>query len=464
MVRGFWAIVRVLGRIEYILFLCLLALIFTILFVRMAGAMTIQSVKSPGGIEAWLVQEKSVPLVALRFALQGGSAQDPVGKEGLANFLTSMMDEGAGELNAQAFQEREEEIAMRMSFEDARDHFYGNFETLTANRREAVELLRLALTQPRFDQDAIERMRQQLKASIEFAARDPSRVASDAWYALAFPGHPYGRSPRGSLKSVESISRDDLVGYHRAIFAKSNLKVVAVGDISADELGKLLDHAFGGLPDAPDLKSVSDRAPAHGSQKIIDMAVPQSVAVFGAGSLKRKDPDFIAAFVLNHIVGGGGFSAKLMEEVREKRGLAYSVYSYLNPLDHSSIMMGTVATKNEAISESLDVIRTELGRIAKEGPTQEDLDNAKQYLTGSYPLRFDANRKIANQLLGIMVEDLGADYIVNRNKFIEAVTLDDVKRVAKRLLDPGNLVVTIVGQPMNMDKPAKASAGGRSPG
>jgi zinc protease len=413
-----------------------------------ANAMKIQTIKSPGGIEAWLVEEHSVPMMAMRFAFDGGSSQDPVGKEGLANFVTAMLDEGAGDFSSREFQERMEDISMRMSYEEAKDAFYGNFETLTANRDDAAKLLKLALNKPHFEADSIERIRQQLIAGLVYAARDPDKVAQNEWYALAFKGHPYARPANGTEKTVGTVTHDDLEGYRKRIFAKDTLKVVAVGDIDATQLGKLLDEVFGDLPAKAELAPVSKTAPViGGKQEVIEMNVPQSVAVFGLGAMPRRDPEFIPAFVLNQILGGGGFASKLMEEVREKRGLAYSVYTYVYPYQHASIFSGGVATRNDAMGQSLDVIRDELKKMADNGPSQEDLDNAKNYLIGSYPLRFDTNSKIATQLLGLKMDGFGPEYVENRNAMIAAVTLDDMKRVAKSLLDTQNLIVTIVGKP-----------------
>ncbi len=441
-------VLRQLARIDIALSLAVLVLFLLVNLSRPAHAMNIQSVKSPGGIEAWLVEEHSVPLMALKFAFEGGNAQDPSGKEGVANFITAMLDEGAGDLKSSEFQERMEEIAMRMSFEDTKDHFYGSFETLTANRDKAVELLRLALTKPRFDADAVERIRGQLLAGLVYADRDPEKVAGKAFFAAAFPGHPYGRPSNGTEATVKSVTRDDLEGYRSRVFARSNLKIVAVGDIDAATLGKLLDTVFGGLAAEPKLSPVPMVAPKAGEQKIIEMNVPQSVAVFGLSGITRKDPDFMAAFVVNHILGGGGFASRLMEEVREKRGLAYSVYSYLQPMRHASILAGGVATKNQEMGRSLEVIRGEIKRLGTDGPTREELDGAKKYLIGSYALRFDTNAKIASQLLAISLESLGIDYVDKRNAEVEAVTIEDAKRVAKRLLDPARIVDTIVGKPV----------------
>jgi zinc protease len=412
-----------------------------------AHAMEIQSVKSPGGIEAWLVEEHGNPVMALRFSFEGGNTQDPENKDGLANFLTAMLDEGAGELTSGDYQERMEEIAMRMSYDDTRDGFYGNFETLTVHREKAVELLRLAINAPRFDADAVERIRKQLMANLVYAARDPEKVASKEWNALAYGSHPYGRPAQGTEATLKSITSEDLQGFRKRTFAKSNLKIVAVGDINATELGKLIDTVFGSLPDKADLKPIADAKLIAGTQKQIEMDVPQSVATFGTTAMARKHPDFMTGFVLNQLVGGGGFASRLMEEVREKRGLAYSVYTYMLPMRKSSILTGGVATKVESIDESLQVILSEFKRIAADGPTETELANAKSYLTGSYALRFDSNSKIASQLLGLLEEGFGADYIDKRNGLIEAVTMEDCKRVAKTLFDEKSLIITVVGRP-----------------
>jgi zinc protease len=428
-------------------------LAFTALLFPMsrAEAMKIQVVKSPGGITAWLVEEHAVPLIGMRFAFEGGSAQDPAGKEGIAHFLAGMLDEGAGPLDAKTFQERMEEIAMRMSFDDARDAFYGSLETLSENRDKAVELLALALSKPRFDADAVDRVRGQLLAGLAYAARDPDRVAAEQWSAMAFAGHPYGRPANGTPDSIQKMTRDDLLAYWSRTFAKDNLRVVVVGDIDAATLSRVLDTVFGQLPAKAKLNPIAPTQPASAEKlKVVEMAVPQSVARFGLPAFPRKDKDFIPAFVLNTVLGGGVMSSRLWEEVREKRGLAYSVHSNIQPYKQTSVFSGGVATKNEQIAQSLDLIRAELKRIAADGPTEKELRDAKDYLTGSFALRFDSNAKIANQLLFFWQENLGPDYVDKRNAEIEAVTLDDAKRAAKRLFENQDLIVTIVGKPKGL--------------
>ena len=438
-------------RLRLLFVVAVVAALVSVFIVPEANAMKIQAVKSPGGIEAWLVEEHSVPLVALRFSFDGGNAQDPAGKEGLANFLTGMLDEGAGDLNSVQFQERMEDIAMRMSFTDSRDAVYGSLETLTVNIDKAIDLLRLAVNKPRFDADAVERVNAQLQASLAFAAKSPDQVAAKAFSALMFPNHPYGRPANGTAASVAGITGADLEAYRRKVFARGNLKVVAVGDIDAKALGVVLDKLFGELPSKAELVVVPKISPPSAGQlKVIEMDVPQSVATFGVNGIARKDPDFMPAFVLNQILGGGGFASRLMEEVREKRGLAYSVYSYLNPLKSASLFAGGVSTKNEEMAKSIEVIQAELKRMADQGPTQTEWENSRSFLTGSYALRFDTNAKIADQLLAIKQDDLGIDYVDKRNVEVQAVTIDDLKRVAKRLLKTDEMVFMVVGKPKNL--------------
>jgi zinc protease len=412
-------------------------------------AMDIERVTSPGGIEAWLVESHANPLIAMRFAFLGGAAQDPDDKQGLAYFVSGLMDEGAGDFDSVAFQERLQTLAMRMDIDAGRDVMLGNVQMLTANMDASFDLLRLAMTTPRFDEDAIERVRGQIIAGLKFDENDPEEVASLAWDRLAFQGHPYGRPIKGTKASIAGITRDDLRDYVRRVFARDKLVISVVGDIDAETLGRKLDQVFGPLPQHAVLAPIAEATPPIGpTREIIEMEVPQSVAQFGHRAFSRKDSDFMAAYILNYIIGGGGFSSRLMEEVREKRGLAYSVHSNLYPYQHGAVFVGNVATKNERVGQSLDVIESELRRLAEEGPSAEELAGAKSYLTGAYALRFESSSSIAHQLLWIQIEELGLDYVERRNELIEAVRLDDIKRVAKRLIEADRLITTIVGKPV----------------
>lgn len=429
--------------------LAIAAMLTVLVFSGQAQAMKVERVVSPSGIEAWLVEEHNVPLVTMEFSFKGGAAQDKAGREGTAYLLSGMLDEGAGDMTSTAFQDRVEDLTLRMSFDASRDHFSGKFQTLTERRDESFDLLKTALTQPRFDQDAIDRVRRQIISSIKISANNPQNVATKAWFKSAYGTHPYARPTKGTEESQRAIERDDLVAAHKNIFAREHLKIAVVGDITAEELGPLLDKVFGALPESANIKDIETAAPVLGPEtETIQMAVPQSVVQFGHEGVKRSHEDFIPSYIINYILGGGGFSSRLMEEVREKRGLAYSIYSYLYPMEESALVLGGVATKNASVHDAMELIRKEFSRMASEGPSEQELKNAKDYLTGSYALRFDTSSKIASQLLWIQVEGLDMDYIEKRNDLIEAVTLDEIKAVAKRLLDGDKLRFMIVGQPV----------------
>lgn len=422
-----------------------------------AQAVEIQQITTSKGIKAWLVEEHSVPLIAVRFAFRGGAALDPAEQVGLAAILSGTLDEGAGSLDSQAFQKALKQNAVRLSFDAGRDNFFGRLETLSANKEQAFELLRLALNEPRFDADPVDRIKAQITESLKRRSNDPESVAIRTWMTIAFKDHPYARDPQGSIEGVAAVTPDHLRTLVGELFTKKGLVVSVVGDIDADTLSGYLDKAFGDLSDAPVATAVPQASVASGPVRtIVDMDIPQSVIQFGHVGIKRNDPDFIPAFVMNHVLGGGGLTSRLTEEVREKRGLSYSVYSYLSPFDKAGLFLGGAATQNERAGEALEIIEHELKRMAVDGPTADELEATKTYLTGSYALRFDTSTKIAGQLLGIQLENLGDDYIEKRNSLIEAVTRDDVRRVAQRLLKPGSLIVTVVGQPQGIEALAPA--------
>ncbi|HEY1541400.1 MAG TPA: pitrilysin family protein [Xanthobacteraceae bacterium] len=417
-----------------------------------ACATQIDRVTSPGGIEFWLVQEPTVPLIAMDFTFLGGTTQDPADKPGVASLVAGTIDEGSGSLPSRAFHEALESKAIELGFSATRDYFSGQLRTLTENRDTAFELMRTSLNEPRLDPPDLERIRGETYAILRRESTDPNEIAGDRWWATAFAGHPYARPLRGTPDSVKSITAGDMRAYMKRIFARDHLKVGIVGNLDAATAGALVDKVFGALPAHADLRPVPDVAPQGlGHVAKVDLDVPQSVLLLGGTGIARKDPDFIAAFLVNHILGGDALHSRLATEVRVKRGLAYSIYSSLAALQHTSLFMASTATRGEAADETLAIATKEIHRLAETGPTDEELAKAKSYLQGSFPLRFDTSTKIAAQLVLMQVEDLGIDYIDKRNGLIGAVTPADAKRVAKRLLD-GNMLVTVVGR----EKPALA--------
>ena len=424
-------------------------------------AMTIDRVVSPGGIEAWLVQDHTLPVITLEFSFAGGAATDPEGKAGLATMTAALLDEGAGPLDSEAFQGRLEDLASGVSFSASYDYLNGALRTTTENAAAAFDLLRLAVSEPRFDAEAVARIRSDLVADVRRNAENPRAVAGRVWWHNAFAPHPYARPREGTEETLGAITADDLKRFVHERFGRDVLKIAVVGDVTPAALGALLDQTFGALPAAAaEAVTTPATARAAGALLLVKKPIPQSVVTFGEQGIKRSDPDWYAAYVDNYILGGGGFSSRLMTEVREKRGLAYGVATYLYPLRNGGVILGSVATQNARVAESIAIIRQEWQRMHDEGPSEAELADAKTYLIGSFPTQFDSTGSIAGTLLQVQEEGLGIDYINERNGFIAAVTLEDARRVARRLFDAAELGFTVVGMPEKLTPTREVGPGG----
>lgn len=412
-----------------------------------SAAVPIQEVESPQGVVAWLVEEEAIPMVALQISFEGGASLDPEDRLGVANFLAGMLEEGAGDLDATEFAMEAQRLGARFGFDAGRDGFSVSARMLVENLDESLDLLNLALTEPRFDEEPMRRVRGQILSGIRQDMSDPGALASEAWFSAAFPDDPYGRPVEGTLESVAAIDADELRAARERLLNLETAAIGVSGDISAEALGPALDRLLEGLPRKPAAERAETEVEAEGGVTVVPFDAPQSTVLFGHTGPERDHPDFIPAYVMNYVLGGGGFSSRLTEEVREKRGLAYSTYSYLAPLDRAGVWLGGVGTANERVAESVEVIRAEWRRMAEAGVTAEELDKAKRYLTGAYPLRFDSNADIARILVGLQQEELGRDYPEIRNDLIEAVTAEEIARVAAEWLRPEDLAFVVVGEP-----------------
>ncbi len=407
----------------------------------------ITPVTSPGGISAWLYEDHTIPIVTIEASFRGGSVLDPEGQEGATTLMTALLDEGAGDLDATAFAEAREALAARFSFGASLDAVSVSATMLAENRDATLDLLRSALVAPRFDAAAIERVRGQLLAGLRADASNPRRLASRAFLARAYEGHPYARHSDGTEETVAALTRDQILAAHATALTTDRLAIAVVGAIGPDELGPLLDRLFGDLPrQGPPLPPPASVV-ANGTVSLIDLDIPQSVVMFGHAGIARDDPDFIPAVVLDHILGGRGFGSRLTEEIRERRGLTYGISTWLATNDLGALYLGSFSSSNETVAEAIGLVRAEWARIAADGVSEAELDAAKRYLTGAYPLRFDGNARIAGQLLGLQIAGLDADYVNRRNDLVEAVTLDDLARVADRLIVPDALGFVVVGRP-----------------
>lgn len=426
------------------------AFVALLLAAPLRAEIAIQEVTSPGGIKAWLVEEHSIPFTALEIRFKGGTALDAPGKRGAVKLMAATLEEGAGDLDSQGFAAARDDLAAGISFDAWDDAVSVSAKFLTENRDRAVDLLRMALIEPRFDPAAIDRVRGQMISIVESNAKDPQEMAAATFRKLAYGDHPYATSDDGTRASLQGLTRDDILAAKAATMARDRLFVSAVGDITPEDLGRLLDRLLGDLPATGAPMPPPARVDLAGGVTVVDFASPQSMVVFGQPGLRFDDPDFFAAYVLNHILGGGGFESRLMNEVREKRGLTYGIASYLVNRDLADTWQGSFASANEKVAEAVQVTRDEWARMAAGGVTDAELAEAKTYLTGSYPLRFDGNGPIADILVGMQLDGRPMDYVQKRNGYIEAVTKEDIARVARRLMTPEGLRFVVVGQPAGL--------------
>lgn len=411
----------------------------------------IQEVTSPGGITAWLVEDHAIPFTALEIRFRGGTSLDDPEKRGAINLMTALLEEGAADLDARAYARELESLAASFGFDVGSDQLSISTRFLTENRDEVIDLLYDTIHTPRFDQDALDRVRAQVISGLKSDEKDPSAIAGEAFRAMTYGDHPYAFTGEGTVDVVTALTRDDMFGAHKATFARDRLYVGAVGDITAEELGVYLDKLFADLPETGAPMPEQADVTIDGGTTVIPFPTPQSTVLFGQPGIDRDDDDFFAAYILNNILGAGSFESRLMDEVRRKRGLTYGIYSYLVSRDLAAVYMGSVASANEKVAEAIDVIRDEWQRMKDDGVTAEELEKSKTYLTGAYPLRFDGNAQIAGIMVGMQMQGLPIDYIATRNDKVNAVTLEDVNRVADELLDPDGLHFVVVGEPEGLE-------------
>ncbi|MEM0976454.1 MAG: pitrilysin family protein [Pseudomonadota bacterium] len=429
----------------------ILAILFAAILASPAVAqVAVKTVTSEEGITAWLVEEPLIPFVAINIAFRGGTTLDAPGKFGSVEFMMSMLEEGTGDLDAVGFQKAQDSIGARFGFGSSQDSVEITARILTENRDASIDLLHRAIVEPSFPQDAFDRVKAQLESGYRSDLEDPTEIASAAINALAFPDHPYGKPLQGRLDELQMLSREDLIAAHQGAIAEDRLMVSVVGDITEAELGPLLDTLFDGLPETGAKLPDPAEFALEGGVTAIDFDSPQSIAIFMQEGLSFDDPDFFPAFVMNRVLGGGGLTSRLATEIREKRGLTYGVGSYIAQRDYANIYAGSVASANEDIAKAIELVRAEWTRMADGGLTPEELDAAQRFITGSYALRFDGNGRIANVLTGMQLNGLPVSYMETRNERVNAVTLEDVSRVAAGLLRTEDLHFVVVGMPEDL--------------
>ena len=412
---------------------------------------TIQQFTTPGGVSVWLVEEPSIPILSLRMAWKAGETNDPEGLEGLTNAMVYHMNEGAGELDAQAFFKGMEELNMSFSCGATNESTYCNASMLTDNADASFDMIALAFAEPRFDDGPFERFKREQEVSLQTRETNPQYLASRARAAALYPDHAYARDT--SAESLAALTQDAMRAQKDKLMVQDGMLVTAVGAMSPEELAPLIDKAVSGLPQSSETVETSDvvlAAPAP-APVVIDLPQPQSLVTFAAPAMTREDPDFYTAVVLNYTFGGGGFESRLMKDLRVAKGLTYGIYTQVSSQDKIQLWSGGGQTKNESAGEFIAGIKENMAAMVADGMTEEELSAAKAYLTGSYPLGFDSNAKIAARMMGVRLDDLPVDFFDKRNAMVEAVTLEDVNRIAAEYLSPENFTFIVVGQPEGLD-------------
>lgn len=410
----------------------------------------VRQITSPSGINAWIVSDSTVPMIVLRAYWRGGSAIEAENLTGVTGVMTDMLTEGAGALDANAFKERQEDLNMSVGFSAGWDGVGMSVVTLSENRDAAFEMARLALNEPRFDAAPLERIKRQMLVGIRTRDTNPTYLANLALDQALYPNHPYAR--RTSRESVAAISAATLRERRAALFNRATLQITIVGDIDDAAAGAAIDHVFGALPQGvapPEPSDVTLLAPTP--LIVRELPQPQSLVLFAGPGIQDEDPDWIALAVANYILGGGGFSSRLMDQVREQRGLVYGIGTSPSVRDHSAMVRGSAQTANGNVREAIDVTRAEMARLYSEGATQAEVNDAITYLTGSFALELDSNSKIASVVHSYQAAGREIDYINQRNDRIRAVMLEDVNRVIRRLFNPDAFTFVVVGQPEGLE-------------
>ena len=413
-------------------------------------AARIQSVRSPEGIEAWLIEDHALPILSMSFGLRGGSARDPAGMAGAGRMLLDLLREGAGPLAEDAFRRELGAHGIRLAFGLRPDRVVGQLKTMTRCADRAFALLGLALGEPHLAPRSVEQVRERVTAEVRQDLGRPEVVATRGFFGLGFAGHPYGCPAAGDPETLARITRDDLVALHAGGIGRAGLRVAVVGAVSAEALGPLLDRAFTHLPAGAE-PAIEPVALGHlGERAVTRLDRPQATLRFGRPAFPTHDPDFPAALVAVHCLGGMTMTSRLFREVREHRGLCYNVWAQLQALDGAFTLVGGTATGNARAAEALDVIEAEIRRLARDGLDREELERAKGYLIGSDALRLDTGEAIAGRLLDLQFDGRDRTWLDMRNQRIASVTLADSARAIGRLVGDGALLTVIAGNPADL--------------
>lgn len=407
---------------------------------------TIQQWQTSNGAQVYFVPAPELPMVDVQIVFDGGAAREAKG--GLAGMTSALLDEGAAGMNADQIAEASDSVGALMGFSSHQDMAVASLRSVTDPTlfEPAVTLFSQLLTEPDFPQDALQRIRKNMLIGVQSKKQQPGSLARDAFMQALYGDHPYGQPSSGTEQSLNNITREEIVAHYQRYYVAKNAVIAMVGDLDWSSAVKLAERIAGKLPEgeaAAALPAVTSLEQAD--EQRISHPSSQSHILVGQPGIKRGDDDYFPLYVGNHILGGSGLTSRISDEIREKRGLAYSAYSYFSPMrDFGPFAMG-LQTKNASVDEALTVLRETLTQFREHGPSAEELQAAKQNITGGFPLRLDSNKKIVGYLAMIGFYNMPLNYLDTFNQKVNAVTIEQIKDAYQRRIDPEKLVTVVVG-------------------
>ena len=413
------------------------------------ASVDIEEWHTENGMRVLFVEANEIPMLQVSVAFAAGNTRDPDEKLGLSSLTSTLLDDGAGELDADELAAALDSMGIEFGSSSSKDMSRASLKTLTDAPilDRAVDLFATILAEPQFPEDALERERGRALVGLQRHKQSPDSVASEAFWGAMYPDHVYGRFGAGNEETLAGITRDDIAEFHRRYFVARNGVMVMVGAVDRGLAERIANRVSQGLEQGERAESIPMVEDPAADDLMIDFPSQQSHVSLGHPSIERGNDDYIPFYVGNYTLGGSSFVSLLGEEVRENRGLAYSVYSYLNPMYRRGPFVVGFQTRNDQRDMTIELAREIVTRYVEEGPTQEQLDAAKKHITGAFPLATDSNSKIAGFLLSVAFYDLPLDYLDTYIGRVEAVTVDQVRDVLQRYIHPDRFVQVVVGGP-----------------
>ncbi|MEE2694983.1 MAG: pitrilysin family protein [Pseudomonadota bacterium] len=424
-----------------------LVFFFSFIYCQSVNSFEFQKLKTESGIEFWFVEDKSIPIVSLSYSFKGGASLDHDNKAGISNLMTSLMDEGTRNLSASEFKDLMKINGMKMYFSTEKDRIDGVFQIITSQIDDGFSLFYEALNHPRFDEREIEKIKKQIEASIRIDESDIPKIASDKFNHFFFNKHSFSRKVKGTLDSITRISKDDLISFHKEAFTRNNLNIGVAGNVSERQIKKYVEMVFGKLSNAGESRRLETFPPMPSGKEFYKIETPQTTVLFGHSGLSRNDKNFFAIRIANYVLGGGGFQSRLYKNIREKRGLVYSVYSYLLSYQNDGVIIGGFRTRNKSVTETIKRVRDEWKKIERKGITKNELDDAKAYYNGSFTRNFTSTLSIAKLLQIVQYYNLGENYFEERKELIDSLKLDEINNLISEFFKSEELFFMIVGDP-----------------